>query len=339
MQDARKHGWSAPGAKAYRPQLPVNKHLFGEAKQMKIQAHHSVSSIDDWFKEYGQAKRQVVPIALMSKHQRDPSMRIPMTPTCAQPSQRRSSSAIRAASARATPSNSRAASSKPGAWEPRMAGGKKPQSSSNQQPSPDPDPLHHRDAPEQGRGPPSRSEPDPARMEQTRLKGLEAEDRLLNSLRKLRERITTYTCPIDQTAGEKSSAGWEAELLRKYVEQATLEERRDPASGLKAARDQSPFPMAALVECLDEHVEQCYALPTAPGPPAEVEGRQLPGSSTYTGCRKCKLKEHLARDYPQQHDQQKKAAWVKCIWAEAFETLENAGASSDLMEESFAVIA
>ncbi|KAK3289030.1 hypothetical protein CYMTET_3518, partial [Cymbomonas tetramitiformis] len=371
------------------------------------------------------------------------------------------------------------------------------------------------DASEQEREPPPRSETDPARLEQTQLKKLEAEDRLLSTLRKLRERITTYTCPLDQAAGEKTSghllqplkllmrelqdyfkeqqvkralatkkmnedadggeatvttvpeelrliirdrvegsvqgllnqkvltnqmntlddlsgtlarscisdahlsilpsmlsrsrqasgknagrnartfhhalmeafelmeslhkhgvtgpvsraslpgiflsgltpelharvhkellgkvdfhqstgpAGWEAELLRKYVEQATLEERRDPV-GLKAARDQSPFPVAALVECLDEHVEQCYALPTAP---AEVEGRQLPGSSTYTGCRKCKSKEHLARACPQQHDQQKKAAWVKCIWDEAFETLENSGASPELMEETFAVIA
>eukprot|EP00854_Cymbomonas_tetramitiformis_P002723 gene2723-biopygen2661 len=73
-------------------------------------------------------------------------------------------------------------------------------------------------------------------------------------------------------------AGWEAELLRIYVEQATLEERRDP-SRLKAARDQSPCPVAALVECLDEHVKQCYALPTTP---AKVEGKQLPGSY-YTG--------------------------------------------------------
>lgn len=126
IQDARRHGWSAPGAKAYRPQLPVNKHLFGEAKQMKIQAHHSVTSMDDWFKEYGQAKRQVVPIALMSKHQkRDQSIHIPMTSTSAQPSQRRSSSAMRAASARATPSTSHATSSKPRAWEPRMSGSKK----------------------------------------------------------------------------------------------------------------------------------------------------------------------------------------------------------------------
>ncbi|KAK3246410.1 hypothetical protein CYMTET_44053 [Cymbomonas tetramitiformis] len=404
-----------------------------------------------------------------------------------------------------------------------------PRSTSDQQPPPDPDPPLRRDAPEQERGPPPRrdaseqerepplrSETDPARLEQTRLKKLEAEDRLLSTLRKLRERITTYTCPLDQTTGEKSSghllqplkllmrelqdyfkepqvkralttkkmneddegseatvttvseelrliirdrvegsvqgllnqkkvltgqmntlddligtlarscisdahlsilpsmlsrsrqasgrnagrnartfhhalmeafelmeslhkhgvtgpvsraslpgiflsgltpelharvhkellgkvdfqqstgpAGWEAELLRIYVEQATLEERRDPV-GLKAARDQSPFPVAALVECLDEHVEQCYALPTAP---AEVEGRQLPGSSTYTGCRKCKSKEHLARDCPQQHDQQKKAAWVKCIWDEAFEILENSGASLELMEETFAVIA
>ncbi|KAK3269843.1 hypothetical protein CYMTET_21740 [Cymbomonas tetramitiformis] len=401
-----------------------------------------------------------------------------------------------------------------------------PRNNGDQQPPPDPDPPSRRDAPEQERGPPPRrdapkqergpplrSETDPARLKQTRLKGLEAEDRLLNTLRKLRERITTYTCPLDQTTGEKSSghllqplkllmrelqdyfkepqvkralatkkvsednegsegtvttvseeliirdrmegtvqgllnqkvftgqmntldnligtlarscisdahlsilpsmlsrsrqaagrnagrnartfhhslmeafelleslhkhgvtgpvsraslpgiflsgltpelharvhkellgkvdfhqatepAGWEAELLRKYVEQATLEERRDP-TGLKATRDQSPFPMAALFECLDKHMEQCYALPTTP---TEVEGRQLPGSSTYTGCRKCKSKEHLAKDCPQQHDQQKRVAWVKCIWEEAFETLENAGASVELMEETLAVIA
>ncbi|KAK3241959.1 hypothetical protein CYMTET_48319 [Cymbomonas tetramitiformis] len=134
--------------------------------------------------------------------------------------------------------------------------------------------------------------------------------------------------------------GWEAELLRQYVEQATLEERKDP-TGLKINREQSPFPLAVLTECLDDLepcVEQCNALPAAT-PPASVEGRQLPGSSTFTGCRKCKSKDHLARDCPQQHDIQKKAAWVKCIWDEAFETFENAGTQPELVEEMFAVVA
>jgi len=141
---------------------------------------------------------------------------------------------------------------------------------------------------------------------------------------------------FNQTTGP---AGWEAELLRKYVEQATQEERRDP-TGLKINREQSPFPLAVLTESWDEQEssgEQCFALPAAT-PPVVVEGRQLPGSSTYTGCRKCKSKEHLARDCPQQHDTQKKAAWVKCIWDEAFETIENAGTCADLIEETFAAL-
>ena len=134
--------------------------------------------------------------------------------------------------------------------------------------------------------------------------------------------------------------GWEAELLRRYVEQATMEERKDP-TGLKTTRDQSPFPLPVLTECLDDlepYVEQCNALP-ATTPTAGVEGRQLPGSSTFTGCRKCKSKDHLARDCPQQHDTQRKAAWVKCIWDEAFEIFENAGTQPDLVEEMFGVIA
>ena len=143
---------------------------------------------------------------------------------------------------------------------------------------------------------------------------------------------------FNQSAGEE---GWEAELLRKYVEQATLEERRDPAA-MKVARDQSPFPITPLMEFLEEAeppTELCYAVPAAA---TEVEGRQLPGSSTYTGCRKCKSKEHLARDCPQQHHPQQKAAWVKCIWEETFETFQNAGLDTGeggIVEQQLALVA
>jgi len=143
---------------------------------------------------------------------------------------------------------------------------------------------------------------------------------------------------FNQSSGEE---GWEAELLRRYVEQATLEERRDPVA-MKTARDQSPFPIAPLMEFLEETespTELCYAVPAAA---TEVEGRQLPGSSTYTGCRKCKSKDHLARDCPQQHHPQQKAAWVKCIWEETFETFQNAGLDTGeggIVEQQLALVA
>ncbi|KAK3259247.1 hypothetical protein CYMTET_31745 [Cymbomonas tetramitiformis] len=145
---------------------------------------------------------------------------------------------------------------------------------------------------------------------------------------------------FNQSSGK---VGWEAELLRRYVEQATMEERKDPAH-LKTARDQSPFPVAPLAEFWEEEAspkEQCYAMPTTTTP-TEVEGRQLPGSSTYSGCRKCKSKEHLARDCPHQHQPQQKAAWVKCIWEEAFETFKNAGidtGSGGIVEQQLALVA
>jgi len=41
------------------------------------------------------------------------------------------------------------------------------------------------------------------RTEHAKLKELEMEDRLLSSLRKIRERITIYTCPLDGATGEK----------------------------------------------------------------------------------------------------------------------------------------
>ncbi|KAK3254139.1 hypothetical protein CYMTET_36638 [Cymbomonas tetramitiformis] len=145
---------------------------------------------------------------------------------------------------------------------------------------------------------------------------------------------------FNQSSGK---VGWEAELLRRYVEQATMEERKDPAH-LKTARDQSPFPVAPLAEFWEEEAspkEQCYAMPTTTTP-TEVEGRQLPGSSVYSGCRKCKSKEHLARDCPHQHQPQQKAAWVKCIWEEAFETFKNAGidtGSGGIVEQQLALVA
>ncbi|KAK3248140.1 hypothetical protein CYMTET_42383 [Cymbomonas tetramitiformis] len=56
--------------------------------------------------------------------------------------------------------------------------------------------------------------------------------------------------------------GWESELLRIYVEQATLEERKNP-NRLKATGDESPCPLALLTEYLHEpDLEQCNALPT-----------------------------------------------------------------------------
>ena len=147
---------------------------------------------------------------------------------------------------------------------------------------------------------------------------------------------------FNQSSGKE---GWEAELLRKYVEQATLEERRDPVA-MKTARDQSPFPIAPLMEFLEETeppMELCYAVPAAAAAgPVVVEGRQLPGSSVYTGCRKCKSKEHLARDCPQQHHPQQKAAWVKCIWEETFETFQNAGMDTGeggIVEQQLALVA
>ncbi|KAK3235817.1 hypothetical protein CYMTET_54001 [Cymbomonas tetramitiformis] len=128
-----------------------------------------------------------------------------------------------------------------------------------------------------------------------------------------------------------------------YVEQATIEERKDPAH-LKTARDQSPFPVAPLAEFWEEEAspkELCYAMPTT-ATPTEVEGRQLPGSSTYSGCRKCKSTEHLARDCPHQHQPQQKATWVKCIWEEAFEIFKNAGVdtgSGGIVEQQLALVA
>ena len=43
------------------------------------------------------------------------------------------------------------------------------------------------------------------RAELTRLKELEAEDRLLAAVQKLRDRITKYSCPTDSSGGDRPS--------------------------------------------------------------------------------------------------------------------------------------
>ncbi|KAK3273688.1 hypothetical protein CYMTET_18084 [Cymbomonas tetramitiformis] len=124
--------------------------------------------------------------------------------------------------------------------------------------------------------------------------------------------------------------GWEDVLLRRYASQATLEERKDPTSS--AAREISPLPLAIVAELLvlaEADPNQCQLCAVQGA--ADVEGRQMPGASVYTGCRKCKSKDHLARDCTQQHNPQQKAGWVKCIWEDAIEVLQNSNAGDGVI--------
>ncbi|KAK3248139.1 hypothetical protein CYMTET_42382 [Cymbomonas tetramitiformis] len=64
---------------------------------------------------------------------------------------------------------------------------------------------------------------------------------------------------------------------------------------------------------------------TAPGELRLIMRDRVEGSTQgLLNQKKMEVQGAFGEDCPQQHDQQKKAAWVKCIRAQAFETLENA---------------